>query len=726
MANENPQHGVQVETGAGEEGIPPGDQPSEIGFRPGLEFKDLRANEETLEKVREFAGTKMLRYEGDRDDLEQWWKDADYMWTGGINDTKRASDQTDTTKANTGDGIFFRQVRTLASQDLSIWFSQKDPYTYGPPENENIESSDAAGEPMANQRNMLARYTRREDDIDRKVFDIMFTRRKYGNQFFLCEWERCVSKVIEKIRDRDGSFTWTREHRIVKDCPTLIPWPIGDVYADRNVGTVQRQNCIVLTRLVDAGFLHSQAQAGFYKDINEVEDKHFWKGSEQSGASGSADLRETQMENRGLDPSAEDTQSGQFKEYNCYLHVPIDEDGVWSDTAPPDWVHFTFIHDIRTGPCVRGEVTRDPDGECPAFMDHVYPDDPDLFYHIGDATITNSDYNEKVTRKNQYIDNLNEINNRPMMAVEGEVYSDDVTYESEKVIIVESLNSLREMDVLDTSNSAITMLNYLDDTSNKNLGTISTITGEGGLGARASANEAEKVYRGASKPHTMLAKYHFSGWPAWYARKKMRLWDVYGDPDRIIRLTHEKQMREIRLGDLYGNFEVIVDLVDQFSEDLVQDENLAFVNQSVIPHLLPWIEGAEWAKTIFERFHFDPIKLVKQHQDVDASYFARLRIMVMVDEGKYESPRVGENLQGHLREAEAYLLRFSNLDRNALDGDPRLKNLDLVEQYVEELKFMIQQQSSEGGQIPAPPGNESEGEVAGNAIAARSPGSLVG
>ena len=726
MAGEQPEHGTQVTDGVGQEGIPPQVQPDEVASRVGLEFRDLTGNEATLAKVREFAGTKLLQYEKDRDDLEDLWKDGDYMWTCGINATKRAADQTDSTQADVGDGIFFRQVRILASQDLSIWFSQPDPYRYVPGENENLEGSEEAYDDLANQWNMIGRYTRREDDIDRKVFNIMFARRKYGNQLLLCVWDREVKRVIEKTPDGSGGFKWGRVDRVVKDCPTLVPWPIWDVYLDRYVGDIQRQNCIILTRLVDSGFLHSQAAAGFYTGIDDVGPEHFWEGDTRTGTEGEADIRETHQENRGMEPSADDTRAGQFREYNVFCKVPIDEDGNWSKTVAPDWHWFTFIHTVKKGPCVRGEANRDPDGEFPGFMDHVYPDDPDIAYHIGDATITKPDFDEKVTRKNQLFDNLHLMNNRPLLAVQGEVYSNDVTYSQEKVLWVENVQtSMREMDAKDTTGTAIPVLDYIDQNSDKTLGTVSTISGESGLGARASANEAEKVYRGASKPHTMLAKYHFLGWPDWYANKKRRLWEVYGDPDRVVRLTHEKMKHEIRLGDLHGNFDVEVRLVDEFSEDLVQDQNLAFMNQSVIPHFLDVIEKPAYLSLVARRFKFDPTEFVKQHQDVDAAYFARLRIDAMVEEGSYDPPRPGENLAAHLKEAQGYLVQFAGIDRSALDGDPRLRNLDLVEQYVAELKFLLSEQAA-AGQLPGAPGNQSEGEVAGNAIAARSPGAVTG
>ena len=736
MAYDNqPSHGVQVAQGVGDgDAIPPQVQPDVVGERPGFRFKDLTGNEETLKRVRAMAAGKLTQYESDRSDLEERWKDADYMWACGINTTKRGTDQTDDTRADCGDGIFFRQIRTLASQDLAILFSGPDMFTIVPPENPNVEMSDEAFNEMANQRNMLAHYTRKQDDLDRKMFDLMFSRRIYGNQLLICTWDKQVKSVIQKTptgeHDKNGNpmFKWERKDVVVKDCPSLTAWPIEDAYLDRFIGDIQRQNCIVLASLADSSLLHSRAAAGEYSGIDKVTKAHFWDGTTRVSTEGEADLRETQMANRGEDNTADDSRTGQFRIFDVWIKVPINDDGEWDDHVAPQWHWFTFVHSIRTGPCIRAQDNPDPDGEFPGFMDHVYPDAVDLAYHIGDSVIVKPSFDEKVTRKNQLYDNLHLMNNRPLVAVQGAVFSADLTYSQEKVLWVEHQDALREMDVKDTSGSALPILQYTDDDLNGTVGTDRPIVGEP-LGSRTSATESERVYQNASKPHLMLAKYNFLGGLAWYARKFMRLWDVFGDPDRIIRVTREKVKYEVRVGDLFGNFDVEVKLVDEFEESQVQNQNLSFIIQTVIPNFMDQIEKKPFLKAIFKRFKFDPTEFLKMHEDVDAAYFARLRIEAMMEEGTYDPPRPDENLEAHLRETEGYLAQFRGIDISPenVSEDPRLVNLPLVEQYAEELKFLIKQRGQQSGlQVGLGPQNQSEGEAAGNAIAARNPMSNVG
>ena len=95
--------------------------------------ENLAGNEEIAEKVSDLVSRYFDRYQDEHDTMqEEVWRIADFMYRCGRNNSLRSAKQTDETRANTGSTLFFRQVRTLASQLIAILNSRPDPYKYVP------------------------------------------------------------------------------------------------------------------------------------------------------------------------------------------------------------------------------------------------------------------------------------------------------------------------------------------------------------------------------------------------------------------------------------------------------------------------------------------------------------------------------------------------------------------------------------------------------------------
>jgi len=95
----------------------------------------------------------------------------------------------------------------------------------------------------------------------------------------------------------------------------------------------------------------------------------------------------------------------------------------------------------------------------------------------------------------------------------------------------------------------------------------------------------------------------------------------------------------------------------------------------------------------------------------------------MLDTGDFEEPQQGENLRAHMAVAQGFLLKYQGVE------DPEIiARLGLVQDYIAMLEQLMSSGAGgvQGGSLAQPSGNETSGEVTGNAIAGSSPASVVG
>jgi len=359
----------------------------------------------------------------------------------------------------------------------------------------------------------------------------------------------------------------------------------------------------------------------------------------------------------------------------------------------------------------------DPDDEFPGFMWHCLPDDDGELYHMGYAQALESNYEEQTTAKNQAIDNKTLKNRRPLMAVRGEVYTTDLRYEKDKVIFVENQNSLREMQIADIQNDNLGIMGYLDDDSNKTAGTDKPIVGEP-LGGRASATEAQNVFDQASKPHIVLAKYALSDqFLPFVARKFRKYWEQYALPEQVIELTGEQQIEQVKPFELYGEYDIQADVVEEFDTNVTKQQNISWMLQTVLPLAGDKLNIPEVAKEVFALSGFKNTQnWFKNDMNIDAEIVARRENQEM-KQGRMAQVDAGDDSEAHLRVHEAEELQY----RSIKDKPPWLT---LLAQHIEETKFSMQQKNMAAmaammGQMGGAPGQApTEGMAAGGEIAA--------
>lgn len=691
---------------------------------PGApDFLDLTGKEDLVASVRRYAKAKYEQFREDRRDIDDLEETADYMWTCGVNATLRASKQPGYTSASSSSTLFHRQVMTLASQKLGVALSSRVPYRTNVLPNESVSWSEEEAKQVAQHRNNLARYTRKVDDFQTKLIDWAFSNEKRGTSFVMCGWRReTAQRWLKTPRyDAEGNiegFDYERREVVVRDHPTWYQVPNANFYCDRHCGDdLQKHGCVVITGTCGIDALWDGVREGWYSEseVAKVSAQHLYQGS---AAETGDDKREGEEKSRGLEDVGDDTRTGLFRTFDVWLKAPITEDGKWDAKGTvPRWHLFTFVGDIENGPCIRGQDTYDPDGEIPGAIINSHPDDHDSVYHVNNAAILAGNFHEATLRKNQLYDNLEVLNARPLVAVRGEVYTNDLGYGQHKIIWAESTQSVQAMDAKDTSGTALATLQYTDDDSNRAVGTDRPIVGEA-LGGRTSASEAQNIYTQAKQPHMIAARYSLGRLLEWWGRKEQRLWETFGDPKRTLQINEGNEVVRADLGLVYGDFDVEVVAVDEFEENMVANQNLSFVLQAIVPNFMGAIEPQPFVAKVLRHYKWEPDGLLRFSQDVDAENVARQRIerMLALGEEGYESPQMGENIGVHYRVAQGERGKYQGNEMN-------VENISYLDLYLNECKALLgaQQQvaaSAGASGLGQGPGNQSVGEVTGNAIAA--------
>ena len=670
---------------------------------------------------------KYQQYRSDRWTMEELWRTIDWMWKSGQDEATREKERTrldrqgdDLTKTKAqkvGSTMFFKIIRSLAAQFVNVLFSKTDPWKYKSRSNPEIFYSDRHGEQLANQHNLVMRWNRDQENFTVKSIEFLFQLLKYGNMPIVCKWFRRSQEVLDRWPTKkpvEGQATETKIGR--KSCLTdnrfeWTPFPIESFYADLNIGDMQKQNCVLTYSSANLFDILDGSRLGDYINVDQIDEGHLYQGS------GDNDQTRVQREsNSGLNPTTSDTNTGTFLLWDCMAYLPIDDTKPigerWNPKAYiPKKFWVTVLKDFTAGVVLRIERNPDPDDEIPVKMIHHMPDDSDKLYHISLAQVIRGNYSESTTTKEQLIDTKTANLNRPLKMKRGEVYTDtgDLQFGKDKIYWVENENSLTEF-VMAPVPEIISTLQYIDGDSDEAAGNNKATRGEA-MGGRTSSSEAVNAYTAASLPNKMLIKYVFHQWLSFIAAKGVRYWHIYAQENQTLKITDDEGVyQSIKPADLFGEYDVVVDIVDEFERDMVQEQSLTFAAQNLLPIFMDVMYKREAAKLFFDKLlHTDVSKLIKPDDSEGQKALARHENRMLL-EGKYIGATPNDNHDVMLAEHKGYKLQFMGVETDY----PNVANLD---RHIAEHEFYKSQAAQQTGNMTAPSGNATPGQVQGNAIA---------
>lgn len=692
-------------------------------------------NEDLVKEVLKEANTSFEDFKSARQDYEEIWNTADYMYKCAQNKSKLeeerkegANNGEDAERANTGSTMFFRQNNQLTSAAMSVIKSQTTPFKYSPIVNEGVFMSPEDCLAQTEQWNCLAEWNMEVDKFNSKMFPFFHNVFKYGNIPVIVEWlrergKRIVKKEIVEgvvvdgvVQPRIVGYKDIVKEVVTKNYFTWRKISPDSLYADPMIPDLESQDTVILVTLRNMAEIRAMSKYGYYNEdkIKEVTDKEKWDGTTNR------DLVIDRMENNDVVSPSIKTEV--YLVWDIFKRIPIVDNKIDKENGDFDWRLLTVVgNSIGDGVCIRFIDNPDPDKELPIKMIHDLPDDDDdLLYHMCRAQAVRSNYAAECTLKNQTIDNGTLLNDPPLIEVEGMVRGTDRSFVSGQVFTVDSIDALKEFDIKPLANSNIQLLEYIKADSKMALSTDSLMMGEA-AGSRTSATEITKLDKYSSAPILITIDYILQQFLNFYARKFISYWKKYKMEEQVIAITDQPTVRTIEPEGLYGEFDVKIDIVDEFQNDMVEQSNIAEAFTLIAQNqaLAAVVDLPELMTQWFKKKKLDYTKLVKRSTDFDARIVAQQENRLMMELGQQATVKPGENNNAHLAVHEGEKLRYMGVE-------DRYPNLILLERHIAETKNAA---SGQGTQQSAPlPGSSApsvEGNVTGDQLAGAMAGGMM-
>lgn len=673
-----------------------------------MPIKQFVDNEEAVKGFAKSAEEGFSSYVSQRAEIDEKLKVADAMYAAMQNRSLLSSEKSKgmnmdkDTKANVGSPLFHRQVNVLAGLLVKVFDPSRDLFSYSPVSNPTVDLSYDESEVEAEQFNVLAKWTRRQDSFDARLPEWATSLFKYSIGFAYATMNREFRKVTEKIpslnvtgQNLDGSPIYeVTEQDIEKDVMTRNHPSIqfihpGRVYMDRYIPDSERQNLAIVLTLRSRSEIYSDVKSGIFSEENfkKIKPDMVWDGNFGSG------LNREEATNRGEEYSPNNSM---YLQWDVFQRLAVDDSGKIDEEQPDRLLWGTFIgNTIDGGICVRLEESADPDGEVPIKAVRVVPDRPDELYHTTISDIVRSAYSADCTLLNLALDNMGLVNDPPMTVIDGAHRIKDFTFKKGQKWHVDRHDAIKQFEVRDNTQATQILRRSIQDEIKQALNTDSAFMGEY-AGARTSATEFMGVNQNSQVSQLIWIKYIAQQFLPWMAKKYRSYWKAFGGREQIIRITDSEKTYNISPTEIHGEFDIIVDIVDQFADDNIKQQQAQMILQTVAssPYLQQSpthvIDVGEIMKEWLFRMGWKSDKIIRPPIGVDAELVARQEVFQMLNAGTPVQPQPGQDFVTHLRVEEAERLQWKGLENS---GDPRAVNIALLDQHIAQEKQMMQQQA---------------------------------
>jgi hypothetical protein len=691
---------------------------------------------ETQEKFKTKSNEDLTRFQSKRDEIDDRNEVADYMYKAAQNRTleseerEKGLDRSDDTRANTGSVLFHRQVNQLASQ-LSTVMYRGQLFKYVPRTTETVIGSGEDSIDLSAQANGIAKWNLERINFQKKIPEFATSLFKYSDVFIGCSWvehlrRKMAKKPTIQMREQNGE---------------MVPYVIGDtieiskareafcdffilhadqVWVDRTIADIQGQNCVIIGRLRNRSEIYGDVLAGFFdKDqYKEIKDVHKYDGTYMD--------RSQKVENQNLTAyyDAEDV----FIQWDIFRRSPIDEDKKkWDPETPTTlWWGTVIGNDISSGVLVRLERNPDPDDEIPIQDVHVYPDDSGDIYHTSVADIVRSLYSTDCTLMNMVLDNGAMLNDPPLLVNDALHHIRDFSFRrSAKWPVDDVERAVKEFRITPTTMNTVQLREMVTNDAMTALATDKPMMGMA-HGSRTSASEANAITQNSIQPHMVQIRYILYQLLPWMGRKMMSYWQIYGDPNTVLKITEINKVYEVSPKNLFGEFDVVIEIVDDYIDDTVRQGRIMQFLQILSGS--PWlqqssrhrVDQAELLYQAFEDFRFVPNRIIQKTGSKDAEKVASMENYVMIYGGKYDAPQMGEDHEIHLRVHRIMRARW-----DGIETQPEAKFVPLLDQHIL-MHEQIQGQEQQAAQQKQISQNSTPGQFVGNETAGQQGAAVQG
>lgn len=670
----------------------------------------LLAKQSLIDAFAREAQVRFEQYRSDRqlivdDDLEE----ADGMYKCMQNRTlygtmkTRGFNHTDDEdpRANLGSTLYYRATNQTAAS-LAIPITAGDiPFTFELIANDQVDLSAEDGARAASQRKAVARWVMKQDKFKKKWVDVSVMVGKYTNQPVKIFWKEVKRDVLDPA---DGTF----KPRTIYSLPSVEPVITDNLYTNPYVGSIEDQECVVILSVRSLKSIQDDVRAGYFdqdalKKIVENKQLYQWDGSTGYDV--------TQEKGNNSDKSYSPNTQGRYLQWDVYFYAPVNDKGEWDDMADVRLIWGTFVGNALTsGVCLRLDTNFDPDNEIPIIMVHGLPDDSDMLYHTTAASVVRSNYSALATATAQWLDNVSDVNNPPMLVNAALMDSKVMKRGKDKVWKVKDVDkALKQLPPRDVTQTQMALISYLNEDTRRALNQGANDAGES-YGARTSATEVATINRANSMPDAMLRAYVYQQFFPWYARKIISYMLAYAPNGQIVAISDDDVVHNVSVDDIAGDFDVEVSILTELEEDQVAVDKLRAVVQMAASNPLfvnsptHRLDIGELWRTLLQRWRIPNIGKIVLPAGADTASQHAKTILAALEQGVFVPPQPGEDHAGILRILEAEMLRWKGVT-----GEQRPPWLALLDQQIIERKAAMMVETQQAAQAAAGAAGGAEG-----------------
>ena len=662
--------------------------------------------------ISDYENRFITQREGWAEDTTGIWNQCDAAFRSFANDSSvtaqytKGTNDSDSPRANVGSTLFYRQVTQMAANGYAVQTSKDMPFKYSAVSDEDGENDPEVSENRAKKLNLLAKWSMKQDKFNLKSIDFWTQIKKYGNVPVMIEWKyKKGTKTIPVPVYNEEDPTIIDEYRfeeidtIIENRPSITLLPIESVKADTAIGNIQGQECVIVSSLVGLSSIVAGIRDGFYREdlLKDLKKSHQWDGT--TGFEGD----EEKKDNRDLNSNPDTWNTGQYLKREVFINVPIDRKKWDIEKNIPVRYRVTMFGNEPSNSVIACiERNREPGDIIPIEMIHANPDDSDMLYHISPFEVIRPNLSTETTIIRQVIDNSSLVNKFVTWEVEGEVQGNDREFRAGQRFVVDTPNSMGQFQVRDISQSALGVLDYIKEDSNTANSLDKNSVGES-YGARTSSAEAQTISGNSQRPNIVNIEYILEQYLGFIADRYKSGWETYGLKKQIIQITDEDDNTVfIRPTDISGEFDIVIDIMDEIKDDQVKSARRLNYIQTVasIPQLAATIDWVGISNSLAEDM-MGTSKFVVGNSEGDAEDNAHRNIMLMLQSGTPPQMTDGMNLRKHLEIYKSERTRW--------------KGYEDQNQYVESvLDPVIAQIEARIAQPPKQGGTQAQPEVGGN------------
>ena len=718
------------------------------------QINNLAGDKELVDQVRSWTNTNIQFFlnQGQRKKQTDAYGNldvADRMYRISLN-IKTSSSQVQPTLSDFTSTMYNRQVKTLSSGEISIFLEENKLPAKFEPVLDSGEYTSEQGKWISSQQNMLEEITFEEDDRRAKLEDIITYNNKNGNEMVSVEWERVEKITTERVptewsADNDAiptKFDFVEKKRVTKDCPTLNRWPLQNCYFDAQIDDMNLQRCFAVRKQFAYEKLLEDQEQGFIMNVNKISTANLAFGNSEYD-----EVLDQTLVNAGEDADVE--ADGLYEVWDCWVRVPIKEKktklggkGTWSpDKVPPTLYWATFVGDIA-GDAVCVRLIKNPyfHQQIPYKLIHAYQDDKGA-YHMSLSQMLQSLYWQVTTNLNQAADNVT-LRNKAPYVTDGKIFTKDLTSKANKLIRTARGVKLEPIKVMESTQITLQLAKLLEEDADKTSGADKPIQGEK-LGSRTSATESKKVFEQAMKPLLVKAEYVAEQLFKWMFELDYNLWRQFGDPEKILSVTKNNQIQEVKPTSLWGPIKIKITSILNYETNQNKRVNInSFIqNGFAAAQRSMGLSGESffWREAL-RIFGFDNInEIIPPGGDFDAKNVALDEIykIMQVDPLTEElllevMPKPEQNQLAHLSIEEPKLKEYELLptpEDNAEASELEAR-IQMLRDHIElEKIFLSEKQNPQNAVQPGQQGQEGQqgslsnqeglpGEISGGQIAA--------